>query len=132
MEQAHFAIFKHLLRDCPGLFTVDCDITGLNLTVKLNRSRILPDGKAALGRMLLRLHVYRCTADVTSCRSFYEDLCRVDEEALDWRRVVLAKRDPPLAFCQANTYVDRDGDAKLKEYDSTPTGIIQSWAERGI
>ncbi|RMJ26745.1 Peptidase family M49 [Aspergillus sp. HF37] len=132
MEQAHFAILRHLLRDCPGLFTINCDTTSLNLTVKLDRSRIVPDGKAALGRILLRLHVYRCTADVTNCRDFYEDLCRVDEEALNWRRVIRAKKDPPLVFCQANTYVDEDGDVKLKEYDSTPIGIIQSWAERGI
>lgn len=56
----------------------------------------------------------------------------MDDEALDWRSVVLAKKDPPLAFCQGNTYLDGDGEVKLKEYDASQAGIIQSWAEGGI
>ena len=103
----------------------------MNLTVKVNRARILPDGKASLGRMLLRLHIYRCTADVKNCRDFYEDLSRVDDMALNWRKVVVTKKDPPLAFCHANTYIE-GGEVKLKEYEPTPAGIIQSWAERGL
>lgn len=124
-------MFKHLLRDCPGLFSVDCNTKDLNLTVKVNRSRILPDGKSSLGRMLLRLHTYRCTADIKNCRGFYENLSWVNQEALDWRNVVLAKKDPPSAFCHANTFID-DGRVKLKEYNSTAMGIIQSWAERDL
>lgn len=81
--------------------------------------------------MLLKLHVYRCTADVSSCRAFYEDLTTVDDEALTWRHVVLAKKDPPLVFSQANTFV-QEGGVVLKEYEATARGVVQSWAERDI
>ncbi|KAM0093320.1 hypothetical protein ACP6JD_003258 [Aspergillus fumigatus] len=89
------------------------------------------EGKASLGRMLLRLHIYRCTADMRSCREFYEDLTTVHEEALGWREVVLMKKDPPLAFCHANTFLQGDR-VILREYEPTVRGLIQSWAERDL
>jgi dipeptidyl-peptidase-3 len=81
--------------------------------------------------MLLRLHIYRCTADIRNCREFYEDLTAVDHEALEWREIVLAKKDRPLVFCHANTYLDGEN-VILKEYEPTARGVIQSWAERNI
>lgn len=81
--------------------------------------------------MLLRLHIYRCTADVVGCRKFYESVSSVDDEALKWREIVIAKRDPPLAFSHANTYLDGDA-VKIREYEPTSKGIILSWIERGI
>ena len=103
----------------------------MNLTVKINTHLIRPEGRESLGRMLLKLHIYRCTADIKNCREFYEDLSRVDEEALSWRKVVLAKKDPPLAFCHANTYIDGE-EVQLVEYTATTLGLIRSWAERCI
>lgn len=79
--------------------------------------------------MLLRLHIYRCTADNVGCREFYEDLSSVDDAALKWREIIVAKKDPPLAFTHANTYID-GGTVKIREYEPTARGIIQSWAER--
>ncbi|KAK9610168.1 hypothetical protein V6Z98_010137 [Aspergillus fumigatus] len=69
-------------------------------------------------------------ADMRSCREFYEDLTTVHEEALGWREVVLMKKDPPLAFCHANTFLQGDR-VILREYEPTVRGLIQSWAEEG-
>ncbi|PYH93877.1 hypothetical protein BO71DRAFT_419716 [Aspergillus ellipticus CBS 707.79] len=41
--------------------------------------------------------------------------------ALKWRDIVVSKKDPPLAFSQANTFLDGD-DVKLKEYAPTSRG----------
>lgn len=79
--------------------------------------------------MLLHLHIYRCTADKYNCRKLYEDLSHVDEEALRWRDVVVSRKDPPLVFCHANTFLEGD-EVMLKEYEPTSCGVIQSWAER--
>lgn len=55
----------------------------------------------------------------------------MDDEAMKWREIVVAKKDPPLVFSHANTY--RDGDTvKVREYEPTARGVIQSWVERGI
>jgi len=124
-------MFRHLLSDTKDLYTIRCDPQAGKLTVMVDRTRTIQEGKPSLGRMLLRLHIYRCTADNVGCRKFYEGLTIVDDEALKWREIVVGKRDPPLAFCHANTYLDGDT-VKIREYEPTARGIIQSWAERGI
>lgn len=103
----------------------------MQLTVKVDRARIIEEGKPSLGRMLLHLHICRCTADKASCRQLYEDLSAVDDDAMQWREIVMSKQDPPLAFCHANTFI-QDGRVILKEYEPTPRGILQSWAERQV
>jgi dipeptidyl-peptidase-3 len=102
-----------------------------SLTVRVDRSRIVSDGKPALGQMLLRLHMYRCTANVANCRAYYEDLSKVDREFLKWRDAVIAQQQPKWVFVQANTFLD-GGKVTLKEYPPTREGVIQSWAERNV
>ncbi|EAU34821.1 conserved hypothetical protein [Aspergillus terreus NIH2624] len=130
-SRAHYAILRHLLRDSNGLYTIICDLARMQLTVKVDRARIIEEGKPSLGRMLLHLHICRCTADKASCRQLYEDLSAVDDDAMQWREIVMSKQDPPLAFCHANTFI-HDGRVILKEYEPTPRGILQSWAERQV
>lgn len=55
----------------------------------------------------------------------------MDYEELKWKEVIVSRKDPPLVFCHANTYLDEE-DVKLKEYEPTSRGVIQSWAERDI
>lgn len=54
---------------------VDFDRLQERLIVRIDRSMISSHAKPALGRMLLRLHMYRCTADVVavSCRVYRPD-----------------------------------------------------------
>ena len=130
-SRAHFAMLKCLLVDGNGFMGVDCDSSKDQITVHVDRSRIVSDGKPALGRMLLRLHMYRCTADVKSCRAYYEDLSRVEGVYLEWRRIVLGKQQPKWIFVQANTFLDGEH-VTVKEYEATPEGVIQSWAERDL
>jgi dipeptidyl-peptidase-3 len=124
-------MLKCLLLHGDGCVSVIFDKAGQSLTVRVDRSKISTHGKPALGGMLLRLHMYRCTADVEGCRAYYKELSTVDGEYLEWRQVVLANKPPPIIFVQANTFLDGDT-VILKEYEPTVEGIIQSWAERGI
>ena len=124
-------MLKCLLLDGGGFMTIECDPPQQKLIVHVDRSKIVTHGKPALGRMLLRLHMYRCTADVQACRSYYEDLSRVDGEYLEWRKIVLAKKQPKWVFVQANTFLDGD-EVIVREYEPTSQGVFQSWAERAV
>lgn len=130
-SRAHFAILKCLLTDGNGFMTIDCNSAEDQITVHVDRSRILTDGKPALGRMLLRLQIYRSTADVKNCRHYYEELSRVDGSYLEWRRIVLRKVPPKWVFVQSNTFLEGEK-VILKNYDATPQGVIHSWAERDL
>mgnify|MGYP001590984948 CR=1 FL=1 len=109
--------------------SIKCDLAKQSLVVQVDRSKIRTHGKRALGGMLLRLHMYRCTADVKACRSYYEGLSKVDGKYLSWRDIVLANQEPKWVFVQANTFLNGD-QVSLREYDATEEGVIQSWAER--
>jgi dipeptidyl-peptidase-3 len=130
-SRAHFAMLKCLLCDWGGVMTVTHDKAKQSLTVKVDRSKIRTHGKPALGKMLLHLHMFRCTADVEGCRTYYEDLSRVDGDYIEWRETVLVNKPPPLIFVHANTFSSEDT-VTLKEYEPTIEGVIQSWAERKV
>jgi dipeptidyl-peptidase-3 len=100
--------------------------------VHVDRAKIRSHGKPALGDMLLRLHMYRCTADAAACRAYYEELSSVDDEALAWRDAVLVGKPPPLVFVQGNTFLDGEGGVVLKEYEESVEGVVRSWVERGV
>lgn len=110
---------------------MDFDPLHQKLTVKVDRTKILPHGKAALERMLLHLHMYRSTGDAAACREYYEELSSVQGEFLEWREVVLAAQQPKWVFVHANTFLEGDH-VRLKEYDPTPLGVIDSWYERNV
>jgi dipeptidyl-peptidase III len=124
-------MLKCLLTEGGGFMNIACDPQQQKLIVSVDRSRVITHGKPALGRMLLKLHMYRCTADVQSCRPYYEELSRVDGEYLVWREVVLAKKQPRWVFVQANTFLEGD-DVILKEYELSKEGVIRSWYERMV
>lgn len=124
-------MLKCLLLDGDGVITVAYDRPKQSLTVRVDRSKIRTHGKPALGKMLLHLHIFRCTGDAESCRTYYEELSRVDGEYVDWREAVLVNKPPPLIFVHANTFLDGDT-VTLKEYEPTIEGVLDSWAERKV
>lgn len=124
-------MLKCLLLHGDGVVTITHDKPARSLIVRVDRSKICTHGKPALGNMLLRLHMYRCTADVAACRAYYEELSSVDTEHLAWREAVLANKPPPLVFVQANTFLEGDK-VVLREYEPTVEGVIHSWAERMV
>ncbi|RYP89132.1 hypothetical protein DL769_000180 [Monosporascus sp. CRB-8-3] len=109
-SRAHFAILKCLLLDGGGVITVTHNKPKKYLTVRVDRSKI---------------------PDAAGCRTYYEELSRVDEEYLDWRETVLANKPPPVIFVHANTFLDGDS-VTLREYEPTIEGVIKSWAERKV
>lgn len=131
-SRAHFAMFRVLLNAGDSFLTVRHDATTDKLTVHIDRSKIPTHGKPAIGELLLKLHIYRCTADVVACREYFEDLTRVDGIFVEWRKIVVANKRPRQILVQANTFLGDDGVVTLKEYEPSVEGMIQSWAERDI
>ncbi len=112
------------------------------LHVRVDRSKILSHGKPSLGRLLLRLHIWRCTADIEACREFYEPLSTVDGLFEAWRQAAVAawsnessslvQPEPGSKIVQSNTIVEGEGRVVLKLYDASDEGIIQSFVDRDI
>lgn len=122
-------MFKSLLAAGDDFLKISFGASSKKLTVSVDRAKIPTHGKPALAKLLLRLHIYRCTADVKACREFYEAITDPDETFLEYRRIMLANQPARQVFVQPNVFL-RDGEVVLREYDATVEGMLQSWAER--
>jgi dipeptidyl-peptidase III len=118
--------------DGNGVIKVEHDAAAKTVHVRVQRSKISTDGKASIGRMLCRLHVWRCTANVEACKDFFESVSAVDGDFEVWRQVVVSNTEPGWKFVQPNTVLRQDGGVELVAYDSSNEGIIRSFAERNI
>lgn len=131
--QARFSILKTFL-DAGDRFTrLDYEKDDLtDLTIRVDRSKILSRGRPAVEKYLQKLHVYKSTANLEEGKKLYDDMTAVDDF---WgskvRKEVLRRKTPRKVFVQANT-VEEDGKVILKEYPPTLEGMIQSFAERDI
>lgn len=135
-SQARFSILKCFLEAdgdfCKLKYTAD-DLS--DLSIELNRSKILTSGRNAVADYLQKLHVYKSTADVETGTRFYNEMTRVDPDF--WgnkvRKVVLDNKQPRKVFVQANTTLDEStGNVSIMHYEPSLTGIIQSWVDRDL
>lgn len=131
LTQAHFSILKYLLQHGGGVISIAHHPTQQSLTVNVDRSKILSHGKKSLGSYLLKLHIWRCTADVSACKKLYEPMCAVDGVYEEWRKIVVSKPNMKWKFVQPNTFLTGEN-VEVKVYKETNEGIIQSWVERDI
>lgn len=120
---------KTLLAAGEEFLTIRHESSSDKLTVRVDRTKIATHGRPALSGLLLKLHIYRCTGDVRTCREFYEALTKPDGTFLQWRQIMLTRQPAKQVFVQPNTMI-KHGHVVMKEYDATVEGMIQSWAER--
>jgi dipeptidyl-peptidase-3 len=135
-SQARFSILRCFLSAgddfCKLQYTKD-DLT--DLTIALDRSKILTTGRKAVKTYLQKLHIYKSTADFEAGAKLYAEMTDVDAEF--WggkvRQEVLRNKQPRKVFMQANTVLDEgSGNVELKEYEPTLEGMIASFAEREV
>ncbi|KAL1669192.1 peptidase family M49-domain-containing protein [Schizophyllum commune] len=132
--QARLGITQHLFKN--GLATLE-EVRGSdgaleNVYVRVDREKVLKEGKRVAGELLVQLQVRKSTADGAGARKFYAELTKPsDAWAGEIRDLVLKKKQPRKIFVQPNTFVVNDK-VELKEYPLTPAGVIESFLERKL
>ncbi|KAJ7155971.1 aflatoxin-detoxifizyme [Mycena crocata] len=131
--QARLGIMQHLLRS--GLVSLEevrnKDGVLENLFARVDRARVLSEGKAVMGKLLIELQVRKSTADGAGARQYYTHLTTpMDVFTPELRNLVLKKKLARKIFVQPNVDIDANGDVQLKEYPLTPAGVIESFIER--
>lgn len=129
--QARHAILKVFLSAGAEFCSLDYTKPDLSdLTIKIDRRKIISHGKPAVDKFLQKLQVYKATADRKAAIDLYEGVTNVDDFfANKVRPAVLAAAQPRKVFVQANTMLEGDK-VVLKEYPATAEGMIQSYADR--
>jgi len=132
--QARLGITRWLVKE--GIAKVEeirtADNVLENLYIRLDRDKVLSEGKAVIGKLLIELQVRKSTADGEGAKEFYTELTRPPPE---WegeiRDLVLKKKLPRKIFIQPNTFIEND-EVVLKEYPLTSVGVIESFIERRL
>jgi dipeptidyl-peptidase-3 len=131
-SRARYALMKVMLE--VGLIEIKESEPGKMLRLSLDRSKIETVGREAISNFLLKLQVFKSTADFESADAIYEKYSIVDKDGphpfAKWREIVLINRKPRLIVSQANSEIDSDGNVQLKTYEPNFDGFIDSWRER--
>ncbi|XP_070530351.1 dipeptidyl peptidase 3 isoform X1 [Cardiocondyla obscurior] len=133
-SQARYVLLRVCLEAGQDFVTVVETEEGKNLRMIIDRSKIFTVGKKAIGDFLLKLHVYKSLGDVESAKEMYNRYSEVPENGPypwgRWRDLILSRKEPRKIFVQSNTFVDDSNNVILKNYESSFTGLVQSWTER--
>ncbi|KAG5642191.1 hypothetical protein DXG03_003429 [Asterophora parasitica] len=132
--QARLGITQHLINNGIARLEEIRDADGKleNLYVRVDREKVLKEGKDVVGNLLVNLQVLKSTADGAGAREFYNTLTTpLPGWEGDIRNIVLQKKLPRKIFVQPNTQIV-DGEVVLKEYPLTSAGVIESFIERKL
>lgn len=129
--QARFSILRTFLNAGVEFCELEWQKEDMSdLTIRLERDRILDLGRPAVDAYLQKLHIYKATADYKAAKRMYDEITDVESFYADLvRPAVLKKKTPRKVFVQANT-IEKDGKVELREYEATNVGMIQSCVDR--
>jgi dipeptidyl-peptidase-3 len=128
--RARFFILRTMLEACPGLVRVE-QVQGQDgPDMLLHMAPDLPGeaGRAALGRLLLRLQVWRSTGDVPAAAAELGRLSAVS--AAPWPALVgiaRARRQPRAQLVQHGVEVPAHGAPRLLSFPATAAGAIAAF-----
>ncbi|KAF8350715.1 aflatoxin-detoxifizyme [Amanita rubescens] len=118
--QARLGITQHLIKSGIARLEEVRDANGKleNLYIRVDRELVLTKGREVAGKLLVELQVRKSTADGPGAREYYTQLDQ-------------AHQRPRKIFIQPNTFIVND-EVKLKEYDLTCAGVIESFIDRKL
>ncbi|PTQ38966.1 hypothetical protein MARPO_0048s0075 [Marchantia polymorpha] len=95
----------------------------------LNRSKIRAVGLPAISDLLLKLQVYKSTADWQEGQKFFQELTTVPRELMKYRKIIRSNKRPQPMFVQVNTRmqeVDGRSEVILEEFEASADGVVRS------
>eukprot|EP01065_Artemidia_motanka_P030075 TRINITY_DN3609_c0_g1_i1.p1 TRINITY_DN3609_c0_g1~~TRINITY_DN3609_c0_g1_i1.p1 ORF type:complete len:701 (+),score=267.74 TRINITY_DN3609_c0_g1_i1:87-2105(+) len=127
--RARFAILRAMC-ECGAARVVDLEGEDgkPDMLLEMKREAIAEKGRDVIGKLLLDIHVSRCTADPELAEGFVK-ASAVEGVWLQRRDVAEARRKPRESFCQPLLTV-QDGAAVIRTYSADYAGVIQSFTDR--
>ena len=96
-----------------------------DFTLTIDRSKIISEGRRAVGEFLNGLQIYKATADYTRGEAFFNQYTNVDETFLLYRSIVLQKKKPRAIFMQPELQL-QEGKVVSHPSDISISGVIES------
>merc|ERR1712137_431430 len=98
-RQAHMQARHAIMRVLLEKKVVSIEETEDNVTIKLNRDKLLTEGVDAVGDFLHKIMIHKATANFEEATKLFEHYTNLDERFLKLRNIVLAKKTTKRSFC---------------------------------
>jgi len=125
-SQARYVIFKVMEEAGQNFVNVEYNDSKDNFTLHVDRTKIVQVGIPALKNFLLKLGVYKSTADFENGSKMFNSYSTLSPNDLDLRQICLDRMKPRAIKVQPVINKDLD----YIEYPSTPEGMILSVAAK--
>ena len=89
-------------------------------------------GQEIVSKILLNLHIWKCTGDYDSAKSFYDKYSVVNEYFVKLIKIIKINRYSKNLELYNNLEIDLDKNIQIIDYPVTMEGIINSYVDRYI
>ena len=134
--QAHckgrFVMLKVILEAGKDFISIKkCKKNGKDwLALGVDRSKIFDVGVVALKNFLMKMMVFKSTADFDNASKMFEGYAEVDEFFLDVRRIAVENKQMRRMELQGHLSWDGKGEVKYESFEENFEGIIESYMRR--
>ncbi|KAJ3450643.1 dipeptidyl peptidase [Anaeramoeba flamelloides] len=125
--RARFVILHELMK--VGVVEVIMNTEENDFIVKLNRDLIKTKGYQCMSEILLKMGIYKATANVELAKKWFDENSIVNEKMTKIRQIVIDKKKPRKVMLQLNTF-EKDDQIIIKDYEENDEGMIKSFVER--
>lgn len=109
-SNARFVILQVFLEQAKDTVKVEATENGKNLLLTVDKTKLNSVGKKVIGEFLLKLQIYKATADIANAKAMFDKYGEVSDEGshpwATWRDVVIAHKKPRKIYVQSYTYLD--------------------------
>ncbi|KRX08351.1 hypothetical protein PPERSA_03345 [Pseudocohnilembus persalinus] len=97
------------------------------LLINLDKEKIWTVGRSHIGDFLMKLQIYKSTADVKEGTKFFESYTEVDEQMLKYREIAIKFKLPRKIELQHDMEIqEADSDVKYVKFEESFKGIVDS------
>ena len=131
--QAVYMLTKYIFevqQEGEEIIKINLDENNDTFKIQINKYAILIYGKELLSKIMIKIHIWKCTGDVENASNFINNYSQLDEKFLKIKKIVEKNNTTVTLFLFHNLIKDEDGNISYKEYKENLLGIIESNLDR--
>ena len=131
--QAVFMLIKYIFetqQEGEEIIKINLDESNDTFKIQINKYAILIYGKQLLSKIMIKIHIWKCTGDVENASKFIDKYSEFDDRFLKIKKIIEKNNSTISLFLFHNLIMDEDGNVNYKEYKDSLEGIIESNVDR--